>query len=467
MNSTVVMAILGALALAVALSRTLRRYRSTAVATTLIPQLVLLPTMLGITVFSYHTVALGMAGLAVAAVLLAGKTTTADVWKPASVVALGLAYLLPLTHTPSLDRLLLGGGTAVILFLTVRRHAAESVLASLIDGVGLYLVVNVLANMAGIANPSAAARTAGLASTSGGERVFYPLSTSLSIPPIMAAAFVAAVVLCFDGSRWRRAFRMLALLCAAVIMVQADTRVALLVAVLIGISTTVAPRMLIRLALPLSLIPLALPFMYASVADDILRPTMASVVQFVPSLSRGSEASDLTLSGRDQIWGTAIDYWHFHADIEHALVGWGVEGQRLSGASSVYGVRFQGLNSDYRSLSAHASSLQQLYDGGIVGLLALVVAVVMTVRYLSRQAASGSRSHLIALGVVVALVLTGGTEVTMSPGFAQEPFWLFATLALVAARRASSASQQALSRTAGSPSVETAAPASAPLYGAR
>jgi hypothetical protein len=74
----------------------------------------------------------------------------------------------------------------------------------------------------------------------------------------------------------------------------------------------------------------------------------------------------------------------------------------------------------------------------------------MTLRTLGQASGTGDRAQLLAIGVVVAIVLGGATEVTMAPGYAQEPFWVFTGIALAAARR-----HLPTARIAGTRGVET------------
>lgn len=450
MTSTLVLAIVGVAVIAVTLRRTLNRYRPTPVsASPVILPLLAAPTLLGLSVITMRGATVALAALVLLMVLTGAARSSPGSWRPAPVIALTAAYAMPLLGSPPIDRGLQGALLITLLVLAVRARPFGAVVSSLIDGVGLYLVVNVLAHLVGVQNPTASARTAGLESTSGGERVFYPFSTSLSIPPLMAAAFIAAFVICFEGNLQRRVFRAVALLCAVVVVSGANTRIALLVAVLISASTVIAPTLLCTFAAPVALLPLALPFIYTAIVDVLVRPVSAWVTNAIPMLSRGNEAGDVGFAGRDAIWATSLEFWRRHADAFHAFVGWGVHGQEASGASSVYGPRLVGLNSDPRLLSTHSSALQQLFDGGLIGVIALFVAVLLTVTELARRARVGNRAALVSLGVVTAIVLGAGTEVVLAPGFAQEPFWVFACMALAVARVPAGAPDQPPVRSAG------------------
>src|SRR5437868_3193827 len=71
---------------------------------------------------------------------------------------------------------------STLLVMSSRRRDIHTFVSSLLDGVGLYLLVNVLAYFAGVVSPAASIRTGGLESSDGGLRVIFPITSSLSTP---------------------------------------------------------------------------------------------------------------------------------------------------------------------------------------------------------------------------------------------------------------------------------------------
>lgn len=327
------------------------------------------------------------------------------------------------------DRLFLYVATSLAILACVRRYRYESIVMSLIDGLALYLVLNVVAFEAGLRSPSAGGRTFGLVSSTGGERVFYPLTVSLPIPPLMAAMLVATAVGALWGAPWQRALRLAGLAASAWIMLSANTRVALIIAVLVGLGIFLWPRVVVRVAPLVAATSMALALLYPLLVDAVLRPTISAVVSLVPQLSRGNVEADISLEGRSTIWRAATTFWERHVPFTEALVGYGAQGQQVSGASATYAVSSNPEQS-LRSLSTHNSLLQQLYDTGIIGALALLVVVYWTIAAQSARASARSPYHLVGCAASLAVVLGGATEVALSPGYGTETFWMFFALAV-------------------------------------
>ncbi|GEP39784.1 hypothetical protein NPS01_34470 [Nocardioides psychrotolerans] len=400
---------------------------------TVVLPLLLMPTVLGLTAFAERRITFVLAGLIILA-LTQSRRREHTFRQPLIVAALVLSLLLPASrYLTTLYVQVWHAETLILILVCARRYPFPSVVKSLLDGVGLFLIANVLGYLAGVESPAAAGRTFSLDSSTGGIRVFFPLTSSLAVPPLMAAIFVAAGLICLEGGRAVRVYRAVALLAGIFIMVAANTRVALVVSAVVLVASVVAPLIFARASVYLAAFPMVLPFVYPLLAVVVLQPVIHVAASLFPFLSRGDTEADVALEGRDRIWSMAISFWQEQVDFIHRLVGFGEFGQRSSGASAAYA------NGDPLLLgfSSHNSTLQQLFDGGLVGVASLAFLGLAAVITLRRGALLPSRVHLIALCAGVAALLGGGTEVTQAPGYAVETFWVFACLALAAATQPS------------------------------
>jgi O-antigen ligase len=412
-----------------AAARTRRRFAPSEQTTTaVVLPLVLLPTVIGLSVFSERGVALIVWVLVCLAALL-GQRGTGQLVHPAIAVALVLAILVPTSRfVTSSATQWWHVGAFLLLLLCAFRFPFPAVVLSLLDGIGIYLIANVAAYLVGIESPAAVGRTFSLDSSTGGVRIFFPLSGNLASPPLMAAVFVAAGLICFEGSRRQRTFRTVAFFAGVFIMVGANTRAALVASVVVLLASVLAPRLFARMALPVAAVPMVLPFVFPILAVVILRPLIQLVGAIFPFLSRGDVNSDVALEGRSDIWSSGLTFWSEHIDLLHRLVGYGELGRQKSGAAASYA------HGDTLLLpfSAHNSTLQQLFDGGLLGVAALAVAGLGATWFLAADVLRSSRVHLIALCALVAGILGGGTEVTQAPGYSTEAFWIFVGLVLAA-----------------------------------
>ena len=65
-------------------------------------------------------------------------------------------------------------------------------------------------------------------------------------------------------------------------------------------------------------------------------------------------------------------------------IGFGSQGQMVSGASRTYADLFVGGQRFPATASAHNAALQQLYDGGYIGLIGYVLLILLFMRRLAR-----------------------------------------------------------------------------------
>jgi len=127
------------------------------------------------------------------------------------------------------------------------------------------------------------------------------------------------------------------------------------------------------------------------------------------ALSRGSGGNFATATGRTKIWSVA---WHYLATAgPKDLVGWGANGHLSSGASNGWAYLFRGLLVDPATANTHDLVLQSIFDMGIIGLLALAVAAVMSARAFAKDFEIDRASPARALlAMLVVLILSGITE---------------------------------------------------------
>jgi O-antigen ligase len=410
-------------------ARSQRRFLPDQSESPVVLSLLCLPTTVGLAAFNSVIAAAAVVGM-IALVLVQGRRRAGHLAHPWLVLALAAAVILPMSR-PVAEGLSLFWrlGVCVVLILCVSRFPRPAVIMSLLDGVGVYLIINVVGYFAGLQSPAAGGRTFALESSTGGARIFFPLTGSLAVPPMMAAIFVAAGLICFEGRRSLRLPRVVAFAAAVFVLLGANTRVALVASVPVLLASLVAPRLLARLGPPAAVLPMAVPFVFPRLEDVVVRPLIEFVAGALPFLSRGDVSSDVTLESRSFIWRSAIRFWNTFVDFSHQLVGFGELGQRKSGASAAY-ARGDPLLLNF---SAHNSTLQQLFDAGLIGVLGLVVASLGAVALLAKSALRGSRVSLIGLSALLAGIVGGGTEVTQVPGYASETFWVFAGLVVAAA----------------------------------
>jgi O-antigen ligase len=373
-----------------------------------------------------------LALLALVLYLLMAVPVRATKPSPFAVVSVIIVLVLPYSR-PFNESLraaaLIPALCVIVIALAARRRDLHTAVTSLIDGIGLYLLLNVLGYLAGVVSPAAAERIGGLESSGGGLRIIFPLATSLSAPAALAAIYIAAAIICFERCSISRLLaRIAALACGVFILYATDTRAALITAAVIALLSIVSTRVLARLALPTAIVSVAFAVIFAMIQPAV-GTVLNGLLSLVPGLSRGGEASDLTLNGRSVIWDRSLAFWGNSTSSVQQLIGYGLRGQQQSGASSQYSATLSGVSADPATASTHNSYLQQLYDGGLIGALVFVGLLLWAVRRYSVLLRARTASTQLALPAIVAAVATGMTEVSTAPGYGQAP--TFVALAFV------------------------------------
>lgn len=335
----------------------------------------------------------------------------------------------------------------VLVLRLVTTVDARRIIPSLIDGCGLYLLANVAGYFAGLQSPASDARISGLVEDTGFIRIIYPLTWSINIPPILAAVYVTsfAFLIVQPGLR-SRLLRTIYFLAAVTVLIGAGTRMPLAIAALLVAGVFGFPAITRWLGQATAL--------FASISAFVL-PALISSLAFaiVPLMSlapgRGTTIESITsLQGRDSIWEHSITFWMVWVrDLPQVLFGFGANGQYLSGASMSYKDELEALVRNPELAFVHNSFLQQIFDGGVVGWALLTAAAVWaSMRFADRRRTWGIWA-VSAITAMAALLLTSVTEVSLSPGPAMDPFWVFLILVGV--------SCQVSSKTNGDSAVES------------
>ena len=164
-------------------------------------EVLLLPLAMGLSGVSLRLALVATGGLAVYS--LAKRRTVRGV--PWVMVALLAASVIVWLQSPTRAITVMALFGAVVVLSVSRLDAAprRGVVTSLVDGLGLFLIANVLAYLAGLQSTGASARL-GIAQASGGpfgDRLLFPLSFNAVIAPTMGAAFIAGVAALSFGAK--------------------------------------------------------------------------------------------------------------------------------------------------------------------------------------------------------------------------------------------------------------------------
>lgn len=346
-------------------------------------------------------------------------------WACAILPAVALFIALRPNYPATVFNLIFVVLACIVVALAVPLSRCKTdALVSLVDGVGVFLVASLGLWLVGFSG-KAADRTVGLDnSLTGGQRVIFPLSTSLAATPGMAAVFIATVIPIMIVYPKRRVPRSIAMVCAVAIMVLSDSRVSLLGALMLSVCVLLVPRAFRAVSPWLVGFLLAIPFIYPYIQAGV-----AAVSSVAPWLTRADEQAG-TLARRDFIWSQSRDFYTTRIDWFHQAFGYGSFGHVESGASSFYYGHFGGLGAEARLVTPHSSTLQILFDGGWVTVAVLVGTLIYLAWLLSRRS---SPTDLAGLAMLVALVIVSVTEVALSPSHAhtQPTWWVLLILATI------------------------------------
>ncbi len=307
---------------------------------------------------------------------------------------------------------------------------ARRIIASLIDGIGLLCFANIFVYFVlGLRSPSEALRMN--LNPENAARIYFPLSQSVNLTPTLAACFLASLYFVFAEPGWfRRTLRLLFAASAIVILLESGTRSALAVCILLVATVVLAPR-LMRL-IPIALVPLLF------LSPVILRPVIglfsAFISFFLARISDRAVRTDqvVSLAGRGFIWDQSMDYWTSSVNsLLDILLGYGMRGHYRSGASHTYaGFMSHVYRDTERAMHTHNSSLQQLFDAGLVGWIMLAVALFWCGRRLAARVSQWGQYALAASTILAAILMGAMTEVFLTPDMNLYTF--FVTMVIVA-----------------------------------
>jgi O-antigen ligase len=158
------------------------------------------------------------------------------------------------------------------------------------------------------------------------------------------------------------------------------------------------------------------------------------VQMLVPGRSISAE-SLVSIQGRGRIWSGSTQYWGEWVDVPQKILGFGTDGHYRSGASFTYADLIGHLTRSSYLSTMHNSYLQQLFDGGIVGLALLAIGIVWASVRLARRTAEWGNPGVSAVLMMTVLLLGSITEVSLSPGPGNELFLFLIVLAGLASQR--------------------------------
>lgn len=395
------------------------------------PELVALPLVASLR-FSTALSAVLLMGLLVTALLRhrSGPYPDRGFWSPVGMLA--VATLLTF-RADRLSDVLVIVGVAVVALVASTRTSMPDALRSLVRGLSLYCVANVLGWAAGLQSPNADERTGGLETTATvfSERVLFPFTRSLNEPPMVATALVVGIVVTVMLRSRVGWFDWLGLAGGVFIVVASNSRTALIVGLALAVAALVIPRRLGAVGVPTAAVALCLPF-FINAFGPVLT-AWAQSLQSVEFFARGQDAGRLaSLGGRDVIWQESIAYWMDFVPLGKGLFGYGAQGHATSGAYRTYAPDLAVFVSDPTLLTTHNSLLQQVFDGGVAGALLFLGTVLWSIGALC------ARAETVPMGVVLAvLAVGGGTEVALAPGPGGTPFAVLLIVTVILTRRSS------------------------------
>lgn len=321
---------------------------------------------------------------------------------------------------------LLFGILVVRLTLTVD---ARRLIASLIDGLGLYLLASALLALAGIRSP---AERPGLIESTGFTRTFFPLTYGLSAPSSIAGAYLVGAIFLSREIGWlRRLMRIICIMAAIYVIVGVGSRTALAVTAVIACVALLLPSASRWIAQAATLLSAVSAYVLPSVfnaAGFLIAPLNA----LAPGRDTTAEGV-LSLQGRQYIWEGSIKYWNEHInDLADLVLGFGESGQYRSGASSTYRNIVIGLGPNPELITVHNSFLQQLFDGGILGWLLMALSVYWASARLSNRRREWGHWAASAIFAMTVVLLCNTTETAMAPGVFAESFWVIVILVGIA-----------------------------------
>jgi hypothetical protein len=323
------------------------------------------------------------------------------------------------------------GGAVLVLVSAIAtiRPSTERMTAAVVDGVGWYLVTAVVLHVGmGLESRIAPFRPK-TATIFGTQRVLWPLSSSAQEPPIMAALYLVsnAATRRLPG-RATAPTRACFLAAVITVWIFGDDRFAVIASIAIVLAATRFSARRVRATGAVCAVLLCMPWWWGATTGVV-----SIVSRDMTVLSRSGNASDLlTLNNRSNVWKASRSVLEQKLG-RHTLVGYGLRGQRTSGASARYASYF-GSYADPQAASTHNSLLQLLLDQGLIGAGVEASAIVLAFRALGRRARArpGDVAGHGLLRIIGLLLAASAAEAVLSASFAQLPFWLLVIVLAIA-----------------------------------
>jgi len=242
------------------------------------------------------------------------------------------------------------------------------------------------------------------------QRVLFPLARGINSYGAIAGLGIAGALATALTPGIGAVLRLVASFLATVstiVVIMCDSRAALVFGIASALVVTIASRLGLvrhgRLTIPL------MPALPAIVLSSLL---LIANTPLGDALSR--RPGDIeSATSRVFFWTSAVA--HLSQPQPLHVIGWGQYGQAGSGVSDAYGDMFTTYEADAELMSLHNSTLQLVFDVGLVGLVIVMGVLWRTWGYLSSPRA---RSTLKSTGPLMAtllfVLLEGATEATLS-----------------------------------------------------
>lgn len=392
---------------------------------------VLLPTLISLQTISGLLSIFAVSVLAI--VLFAAKPQRKYSIQPGPFVLFVAASLMVLVRPVPTISFILFTIVTIIVYRIITTVTAKTIISSLIDGAGLYLLINVVAYAAGLRSVGSSVRVFSSLEYRGFVRIAFPLSWGLDAVPTVASVYLAAVAfLIWYGSTNRRLFRLACVAAAALVLYFGASRSAIIPAILLPAVILLFPSALRWIGQATTLMASAFPLFFPSIS-----PILASALQPLVALIPGREESlqsTLSFNSRDAIWSRSLGYWSdYVTDLSDQTFGFGQGGQLHSGAWTAYGKAISVVTRDPQNASMHNAFLQQLFDGGLLGWLLMTVGIFWTSVRLSRRRLALGAEGKSAIAAISALMISAIPSVSVSPGASHQlAFWLLLILVGIA-----------------------------------
>jgi hypothetical protein len=309
-----------------------------------------------------------------------------------------------------------------ILFVLANSITREVAYDSIVAGMMLYVVANVVGWAAGITNAVGTASRVGAYETNAfffSKRVFFPFQTSLNESPYIAAAVVVYVLALVKLGRRTRWYHWAAVLAALLILDGSNSRGPLAFAIVLAVGIWFLPNAL-RAVAPFVVSGALLLPLYMFQAGAGLRLFREWGV-----ISSRSGGGGNAFEGRQQFWEIGLSFWTQHfPGLLHFAIGYGYQGQVKSGLTYYFPLAYSEFLRDRRSLHLHNSVLQLMMDTGLLG---AAILVIVSGYILFRYAQKIELLPMLAVAVMV--VLSGVFEVNLVPGWGQVPVFILLCLA--------------------------------------